>query len=65
MRRINEVNAIRRERGHSTKSPGRVISDYVKNLILVKETHKQLVIVFHGNVDFNFAHAACFVRTHN
>jgi len=65
LRHINSVNAWNREHGHSTKSPGRVISDFVKDLILVKETHKQLVIVFHGNVDFNFAHAACFVRTHN
>ena len=42
-----------------------MISDFVKDLILVKETHRQLVLVFHGNVDFDFAHAACFVRTHD
>ena len=65
LRHINGVNAWRRERGLSTKSPGRVIADFAKDLILVKETHKQLVLVFHGNVDFDFAHAACFVRTHN
>ena len=39
-----------------------MISDFIKDLILDKESHKQLIIVFHGNVYFNFAHAACFVR---
>ena len=63
--RINRVNALRKDLGLTTKSPGKVISDYVMRLILDEETHKQLVVVFHGNVDFNFAHAACFVRTRN
>ena len=42
-----------------------MIFDFIKKLILDKETHKQLVIVYHGNKEVNFAHAACFVRTHN
>jgi hypothetical protein len=42
-----------------------VVFDFIKKLILDKETHKQLVVVFHGNNEVNFAHAACFVRTHN
>jgi len=42
-----------------------VIFDFIKKLILDKETHKQLVIVYHGSKEVNFAHAACFVRTHN
>ncbi len=42
-----------------------MISDYIKKLILDEETHKQLVVVFHGNNEVDFAHAACFVRTHN
>jgi hypothetical protein len=37
----------------------------VKKLILDDETHHQLVIVYHGSADYNFAHAACFVRSHN
>jgi hypothetical protein len=63
--RINRVNAFRKDLGLTTNSPGKVVADYVKKLILDEETHKQLVVVFHGNVDFNFAHAACFVRTLN
>jgi hypothetical protein len=63
--RINHVNGLRKELGLTTKSPGKVISDYIKKLILDDETHKQLVIVFHGNNEVDFAHAACFVRTHN
>ena len=51
--------------GIEPKSPGRLIYDYVKKLILDEETHHQLVIVFHGSADYNFAHAACFVRSHN
>ena len=56
---------MRKDLGLTTKSPGKVISDYIKKLILDDETYKQLVIVFHGNNEVDFAHAACFVRTHN
>lgn len=62
---INHVNETRKARGRSTKTPGKVVFDFIKKLILDKETHKQLVVVFHGNNEVNFAHAACFVRTHN
>jgi hypothetical protein len=65
LQNILKVNRRNQSLGIEAKSPGRLIYDYVKDLILDKETHHQLVIVFHGNVDFNFAHAACFVRTHN
>ena len=51
--------------GLKHRSPGKVISDYIKKLILDKETYKQLVVVFHGNNEVNFAHAACFVRTND
>jgi hypothetical protein len=56
---------LRKDFGLTTRSPGKVISDYIKKLILDEETHKQLVVVFHGNNEVDFAHAACFVRTHN
>ena len=56
---------MRKDLGLTIKSPGKLISDFVKKLILDEETHNQLVVVFHGNNEVNFAHAACFVRTHN
>ena len=54
-----------KDNGLKNRSPGKVISDYIKKLILDEETYKQLVVVFHGNNEVNFAHAACFVRTND
>ena len=53
------------DNGLKIRRPGKVISDYIKKLILDEETYKDLVIVFHGNNEVNFAHAACFVRTND
>ena len=45
---------MRKDFGLTTKSPGKVISDYIKKLILDDETYKQLVIVFHGNNEVDY-----------
>jgi hypothetical protein len=65
LQNILKVNQQNKRLGIEEKSPGRLIYDYVKKRILDDETHHQLVIVYHGNFDYNFAHAACFVRSHS
>ena len=56
---IDYLNCLRKYIGLTIKSPSKVKSDYIKKLILDEETYKQLVVIFHGNNEVNFAHAAC------
>ena len=65
LQNILKVNQKCKKAGIEPKTPGRLIYDYVKKLILDEETHHQLVIIFHGSADYNFAHAACYIRSRN